>query len=50
MTRGSFEAIKGPPRHPFEEVMCNKQVYTSSDHILSLPLLCISLFYAEAQL
>jgi hypothetical protein len=42
-TRGSLGAIKGTPRRPFGVEKSNKQVHTSSDHILSLPLLCISL-------
>jgi hypothetical protein len=43
-------AIKGPPRRPFGVYKCNKQVHTSSDHIFSLPLLCISIVCVEAQL
>jgi hypothetical protein len=48
--RGSFGAIKGSPRHPFGVHKGSQQVHTSSDHILSLPLLCISLVCVEAQL
>jgi hypothetical protein len=48
--RGSLGAIKGHPRCPFEVDKHSQQVHTSSDHILSLPLLCISLVCVEAQL
>jgi hypothetical protein len=48
--RGSFGAIKGPPRRPFGEHKYNQQVHTSTDHILSLPLMCTSLVCVEAQL
>jgi hypothetical protein len=48
--RGSFGAIKGPPRRPFGEYKCSKQVHTSSDQILSLLVLCISLVCVEAKL
>jgi hypothetical protein len=45
--RGCLEAIKGTHRHPFGVHKFSKQVYTSSDHIRSLPLLCISLVCVE---
>jgi hypothetical protein len=49
-TRGSFGPIKEPSRRPFGVHKCSQQIYTSSDHILSLPLLFISLVCVEAQL
>jgi hypothetical protein len=43
-------AINRTPRCPFGQHKCNRQVHTSSDHILSLPLLCISLVCVESRL
>jgi hypothetical protein len=50
MTMGSLEAIKGTPRHPFEEEKCKNHSIHHYDHILSLSLLCISLVFVEAKL
>jgi hypothetical protein len=50
MTPRPLRAIKGTSRRPFGQHKCNKQVHTSSDHILSLPLLCISVVCVESQL